>query len=108
LTKVLTIISCYIVVSCCRRQELYSDELQSIRIQSSGQLFSFGIILVPPEPIWIDDKDEIHSNIIEEVIPKLGMEFETEQEAYNFCNNYDRVVGFSIRQSKGQKNGLHA
>jgi hypothetical protein len=84
-----------------------SIERQSSRILDFEDNDSSGIFELV-EPIWIDDKDEIHSNIIEEVIPKLGMEFETEQEAYNFCNNYDRVVGFSIRQSKGQKNGLHA
>jgi hypothetical protein len=84
-----------------------SIERQSSRILDFEDNDSSGIFELV-EPIWIDDKDEIHSNIIEEVIPKLGMEFETEQEAYNFCNNYDRAVGFSIRQSKGQKNGLHA
>jgi hypothetical protein len=84
-----------------------SIERQSSRILDFEDNDSSRIVELV-EPIWIDDKDEIHSNIIEEVIPKLGMEFETEQEAYNFCNNYDRVVGFSIRQSKGQKNGLHA
>ena len=37
------------------------------------------------------------------MIPKLGIEFETEQDAYDFYNSYARVVGFSIRRSKGHK-----
>ncbi|XP_038975003.1 protein FAR1-RELATED SEQUENCE 5-like [Phoenix dactylifera] len=54
------------------------------------------------KPISVDSNDEIHANVAEEVIPKLGIEFETEQEAYDFYNNYARAVGFSIRRSKGQ------
>ena len=53
------------------------------------------------EPISIDSNDKIHANIEEEVIPKLGIEFEIEQDAYDFYNCYALVVGFSIRQSKG-------
>ncbi|XP_060973319.1 protein FAR1-RELATED SEQUENCE 5-like isoform X2 [Cannabis sativa] len=45
----------------------------------------------------------IHSKILDEVIPKVGMEFETEEEAYDFYNSYAYKVGFSIRKSKGQK-----
>ena len=55
------------------------------------------------EPISIDSNDKIHANIEEEVIPKLGIEFETEQDAYDFYNSYAHVVGFSIRRSKGHK-----
>ena len=55
------------------------------------------VIVEQPEPISIDSNDKIHTNIEEEVIPKLGIEFETEQNAYDFYNNYARVVGFSIR-----------
>ena len=57
-----------------------------------------------PEPISIDRIDKIHSNVEEEeVIPKLGIEFETKQDAYDFYNSYARVVRFSIRWNKGHK-----
>ena len=57
-----------------------------------------------PEPISIDSNDKIHSNVEEEeVIPKFGMKFETEQDAYDFYNSYVCVVGFSIRRNKGHK-----
>ena len=55
------------------------------------------VIVEQPEPISIDSNDKIHTNVEEEVIPKLGMEFETEQNAYDFYNSYARVVRFSIR-----------
>ena len=61
------------------------------------------VIVEQPEPISIDSNDKIHANVEEEVIPKLGIEFETEQDAYDFYNSYARVVGFSIRRSKGHK-----
>ncbi|WVZ77422.1 hypothetical protein U9M48_025287 [Paspalum notatum var. saurae] len=32
-------------------------------------------------------------------VPKVGMIFDTEKEAYDFYNNYARCVGFSIRRS---------
>ena len=56
-----------------------------------------------PELILIDSNDKIHANIEEKVIPKLGIEIETEQDAYDFYNSYEHVVGFSIRRSKGHK-----
>ena len=37
------------------------------------------------------------------MILKLGIEFETKQDAYDFYNSYARVVRFRIRQSKGHK-----
>lgn len=37
------------------------------------------------------------------MIPYVGMEFNTEEEAYNFYNEYARVVGFSIRKSACHK-----
>ncbi|XP_062100756.1 protein FAR1-RELATED SEQUENCE 5-like [Humulus lupulus] len=46
---------------------------------------------------------QIHSNIPDEEIPKVSMEFETEEQAYNFYNVYAYKVGFSIRRSKGHK-----
>ncbi|XP_052189986.1 protein FAR1-RELATED SEQUENCE 5-like [Diospyros lotus] len=45
----------------------------------------------------------IHSKIPVETIPKIDMEFETKEEAYNFYNAYAYKVGFSIRRSKGHK-----
>ncbi|XP_062114158.1 protein FAR1-RELATED SEQUENCE 5-like [Humulus lupulus] len=45
----------------------------------------------------------IHSKILDEEIPKIDMEFGSEEEAYNFYNSYAFKVGFSIRRSKGQK-----
>ncbi|KAF4380446.1 hypothetical protein F8388_024739 [Cannabis sativa] len=43
---------------------------------------------------------QIHSNIPDDEIPKVSMEFETEEQAYNFYNVYAYKVGFSIRRSK--------
>ncbi|XP_027166119.1 uncharacterized protein LOC113766093 [Coffea eugenioides] len=34
----------------------------------------------------------------ETLCPKIGMEFQSEDEAYNFCNRYGLVVGFSVRK----------
>ena len=68
------------------------------------------VIVEQLEPISIDSNDKIHANVEEKVIPKLGIEFETEQDAYDFYNSYVRVVRFSIRKSKGHKgdkNGSH-
>ena len=45
------------------------------------------MIVEQPEPISIDSNDKIHANIEEEVIPKLGIEIETEQDAYDFYNS---------------------
>ena len=61
------------------------------------------VIVEQPEPISIDSNDKIHANVEEEVISKLGIEFETEQDAHDFYNSYAHVVGFSIRRSKGHK-----
>ena len=61
------------------------------------------MIVEQPEPISIDSNVKIHANVEEEVIPKLGIELETEQDAYDFYNSYASVVGFSIRRSKGHK-----
>lgn len=38
-------------------------------------------------------------NSLEDRIPKVGMKFCTEEEAYNFYNAYARDKGFSIRRS---------
>ncbi|KAG8363935.1 hypothetical protein BUALT_Bualt19G0074100 [Buddleja alternifolia] len=42
--------------------------------------------------------NERHSIISEEKIPKIGMEFDDEEAAYTFYNEYAKVVGFSIRK----------
>ena len=34
----------------------------------------------------------------EALCPKIGMEFQSEDEAYNFYNRYGLVVGFSVRK----------
>ncbi|XP_027077133.1 protein FAR1-RELATED SEQUENCE 5-like [Coffea arabica] len=34
----------------------------------------------------------------EALCPKIGMEFQSEDEAYNFYNKYELVVGFSVRK----------
>ncbi|RZC69817.1 hypothetical protein C5167_032967 [Papaver somniferum] len=47
-----------------------------------------------------DNVQLIHSRMPEDIIPLLGMEFETEEEAYNFYNNYAFNYGFSVRKSK--------
>ncbi|PIN12418.1 hypothetical protein CDL12_14969 [Handroanthus impetiginosus] len=41
---------------------------------------------------------ESHSAILEEKIPKIGMEFDSEKAAYKFYNEYAREAGFSIRK----------
>ncbi|XP_062100190.1 protein FAR1-RELATED SEQUENCE 5-like [Humulus lupulus] len=40
----------------------------------------------------------IHSKILDEEIPKIDMEFGSEEEAYTFYNSYTFKVGFSIRR----------
>ncbi|XP_062114546.1 protein FAR1-RELATED SEQUENCE 5-like [Humulus lupulus] len=46
---------------------------------------------------------QIHFNIHNEEISKIRMEFEIEEQAYNFYNVYAYKVGFSIQISKGHK-----
>ena len=71
-----------------------SQSIQKLNFKDEDSLVTIEL----PEPISIDGIDKIHSNVEEEeVIPKLGMEFETEQNAYDFYNSYARVVRFSIR-----------
>ena len=76
---------------------------QSIRKLNFEDDDSLLVIVEQPAPISINSNDKIHANVEEEVIPKLGIEFETEQDAYDFYNSYAHVVGFSIRRSKGHK-----
>ena len=46
------------------------------------------VIVEKPEPISIDSNDKIHANLEEEVILKLGIKFEIEQDVYDFYNSY--------------------
>ena len=46
---------------------------------------------------------QIHCNVSDEDIPKVSMDFETEEQAYDFYNRYAYKVGFSIRRSRGYK-----
>ncbi|XP_042466316.1 protein FAR1-RELATED SEQUENCE 5-like [Zingiber officinale] len=41
-----------------------------------------------------------NTSIIEEFMPKIGMEFKTEEDAYEFYLKYAKQVGFGIRRSK--------
>ncbi|KAL4318052.1 hypothetical protein GQ457_18G005870 [Hibiscus cannabinus] len=45
----------------------------------------------------------VHANLSDEIIPRVGMEFNTEQDVYDFYNKYAKEVGFSIRRNKGHK-----
>ncbi|XP_057794383.1 protein FAR1-RELATED SEQUENCE 5-like [Salvia miltiorrhiza] len=47
--------------------------------------------------------DNITSSRIEEDKPKIGMCFDTEEDAYGFYLNYSKHVGFSIRRSRSHK-----
>ncbi|KAL3529524.1 hypothetical protein ACH5RR_008846 [Cinchona calisaya] len=51
----------------------------------------------------IKNINKIHSSILTEVIPKIGMQFETEQEAYDFYLAYAKEVGFGIKRSTHHK-----
>ena len=96
------------------------EELQSRRrldFENRGKDFSSNMNLVEEDENKVDEArlddyksiEHIHSQISSEVIPKIDMEFETEEEAYNFYNAYAYNVGFSIRKSKEHKdkNGNH-
>ncbi|KAK9031698.1 hypothetical protein V6N11_055990 [Hibiscus sabdariffa] len=52
---------------------------------------------------YTDFATSVHSNLSDEIIPRVGMEFNTEQDVYEFYNNYASELGFSIRRSKGQQ-----
>ncbi|XP_060667884.1 protein FAR1-RELATED SEQUENCE 5-like [Ziziphus jujuba] len=47
--------------------------------------------------------EAIHCKILDEMIPKVGIEFKSEDEAYNFYNAYAYKVGSGIRRGKGHK-----
>ncbi|KAI3907782.1 hypothetical protein MKW98_008459 [Papaver atlanticum] len=44
--------------------------------------------------------DDVSENVnITDGVPKIGMEFDSEQQAYDYNNRYARSVGFSISRS---------
>lgn len=46
------------------------------------------------------ESSNIHKNVHDEFIPKIGMEFDTEDDAFKFYNSYASNVGFNIRKHK--------
>ncbi|KAM2667987.1 hypothetical protein EV2_019613 [Malus domestica] len=44
------------------------------------------------------------TDVRKQLVPVLGMEFETEEDAFEFYNAYAYTVGFSVRKSKAHKN----
>ena len=61
-----------------------SQSVQKLNFEDEDSL----VIVEKPEPISIDSNDKIHSNLDEEVILKLGIKFEIEQDVYDFYNSY--------------------
>ncbi|KAL3529751.1 hypothetical protein ACH5RR_009073 [Cinchona calisaya] len=51
----------------------------------------------------VKDLVKIHSLISKELIPALGMQFDTKHKAYQFYLAYAKEVGFGIKRSKGLK-----
>ncbi len=43
-------------------------------------------------------EDFVSPNMPMELTPSKGMEFESDEIAYNFYNEYGRMTGFSIRK----------
>ncbi|CAL9029684.1 unnamed protein product [Prunus brigantina] len=50
-----------------------------------------------------DGEDLVHSSIQKQLIPMIGMEFETEDLAFKFYNAYAYNIDFSIRRSRCHK-----
>jgi zinc finger SWIM domain-containing protein 3 len=46
---------------------------------------------------------ETAAGLTDERVPKIGMKFLLEEEAYSFYNKYAETIGFSIRRSSGHK-----
>ncbi|KAL3510021.1 hypothetical protein ACH5RR_029422 [Cinchona calisaya] len=57
--------------------------------------------------VGIEDYEEndtsITSHVPFELVPSLGMEFDTEESAYKFYNAYANKMGFGARTSAGHK-----
>ncbi|CDP17275.1 unnamed protein product [Coffea canephora] len=60
-------------------------------------------VSTPPVLNVIKDINKIHTLIPFELIPKMGMEFESEEDAYNFYLAYAKEVGFGIKRSSFHK-----
>uniref|UniRef100_A0A8R7TGL9 FAR1 domain-containing protein n=1 Tax=Triticum urartu TaxID=4572 RepID=A0A8R7TGL9_TRIUA len=43
------------------------------------------------------------TDCIDERVPKVGMQFLSEEEAYSFYNKYAKAIGFSIRRGSQHK-----
>lgn len=67
----------------------------------NSQILEFDIV--------IPSIDNVQSNIsLEEeagkdMVPKIGMEFESDGQAYEFYSNYARLTGFTVRNSQSDK-----
>lgn len=48
----------------------------------------------------VESKDQMNTKIYEERVPRIGMEFQTDDEAYEFYNAYALEFDFSVRKSK--------
>ncbi|KAM2431760.1 hypothetical protein TB1_018311 [Malus domestica] len=44
------------------------------------------------------------TDVRKQLVPVLGMEFETEEDAFEFYNAYAYTIGFSVRKSKAHTN----
>ena len=79
-------------VSSCRRLDF--DKVDQITNDE---------VSTPPVLNVIKDINKIHTLIPFELIPKMGMEFESEEDAYNFYLAYAKEVGFGIKRSSFHK-----
>ncbi|XP_027067800.1 protein FAR1-RELATED SEQUENCE 5-like [Coffea arabica] len=79
-------------VSFCRRLDF--DKIDQITNDE---------VSTPPVLNVIKDINKIHTLIPFELIPKMGMEFESEEDAYNFYLAYAKEVGFGIKRSSFHK-----
>ncbi|KAF9594353.1 hypothetical protein IFM89_030482 [Coptis chinensis] len=56
------------------------------------------------EAIGIDEEENVKNSIdCQDSIPKIGMIFNSESEAYSSYNQYARIAGFSVRRSHQKK-----
>ncbi|XP_027166223.1 protein FAR1-RELATED SEQUENCE 5-like [Coffea eugenioides] len=60
-------------------------------------------VSTPPVLNVIKDVNKIHASIPPELLPKMGMEFENEEDACNFYLAYAKEVGFGIKRSSFHK-----
>ncbi|KAJ3673658.1 hypothetical protein LUZ60_005650 [Juncus effusus] len=51
----------------------------------------------------IDTEAPLDESTISQITPSIGMEFESEEKAYEFYNRYAGQVGFSVRKSSSDK-----